>query len=177
MSFRCIQWAYSQTLKPHTKYVLVTLADYHDHKNPEFEVWPSIKHLSLKSGYDRASIIRSLNVLESKGLIMRKHGCRNSTTYILNVVLPNTCTMSQIATSEVAKCDFWRSQNATPTINREPLNEPASLKTFTTARCEICPVAHDWKVREVYVDYSQREMVCPDWRKNLKLQSNGNGSK
>lgn len=58
-------------------------------------------------------------------------------------------------------------KDSPPTPSRAR-GKPSELHTFTVARCEVCLVAHDWEVREPYIDTSVRLLACPDWRQKLR---------
>ena len=71
MSIKMITYAFKSfedsKLSPAQKLVLLALAD---HANDEDQLcWPSLNHLSKKTGMDRGTIWRSIQKLETLGLI------------------------------------------------------------------------------------------------------------
>ena len=93
MSNEALNWAFSQHIKPASvKFVLVVLAD---HSNiPARLAWPSILRLCDRTGLDRKTIIKSLDVLEAQQRITntgkRKGQTGQIKVYQLNYVPPNS---------------------------------------------------------------------------------------
>lgn len=80
MSVRVISWAWDQHTTPTEKLVLVCLAD---HANDSGYCFPSIPGVVEKTGLSKSSVIRSLETLETCGLISRERskggrGCKSS---------------------------------------------------------------------------------------------------
>lgn len=83
MSVRALGAVWRVECEPVQKLLLLALAD---HANDEtFDCWPSLTHLSQKTGLGRSTIARALNALEASGLIVREQREKQSTRYVLKV--------------------------------------------------------------------------------------------
>lgn len=79
MSIEVIAWAWKCQLRPLEKYLLLAIAD---HANDEtFLAWPSLSHLTKKTGLARTSVWRIVDRLIQLGLLERVAADRASTTY------------------------------------------------------------------------------------------------
>src|ERR1051325_706016 len=73
MSFEATNWAFEQEVgKASAKFVLVSLAD---HADRERKCWPSLRRIAIRTELSRDTIVRSIQLLESRGLIrvVRRH--------------------------------------------------------------------------------------------------------
>lgn len=78
MSIAVLTWAWKQTLPPTDKYLLLAFAD---HANDEdFTCYPSLTHLSKKTGFDRSTVWKITERLISIGAITRVGLHRSGTT-------------------------------------------------------------------------------------------------
>ncbi|MCX7125018.1 MAG: helix-turn-helix domain-containing protein, partial [Gammaproteobacteria bacterium] len=86
-------WAWSLTIKPGPKFVLLALADY---ANDEGECYPSLKQLHKKCGLSRSTLITHLSWLKDQKIMLvtrqyDKNGYRRQNLYQLNANLsPNS---------------------------------------------------------------------------------------
>src|SRR5262249_25666727 len=71
MSVQAITWAFKQHVgKPSAKLVLINLAD---HADQDRKCWPSLRTIAARTELSRDTVIRSMRLLELKGLITVKH--------------------------------------------------------------------------------------------------------
>ncbi len=94
MSVRASSWAWSITLPATQKLVLLALAD---HSNDEdFSCWPSVTHLTKKTGLGRRTVFTVLDQLSESGLIHRtaREG-RQTTLYTLRVDSAGTASVQE----------------------------------------------------------------------------------
>ncbi len=77
MSNAVLRWAWSQSLKPSSKLVLLALAEHADKKG---ECWPSRSRLEELTGLDVSTIKRSLREISDCGLIKRTAGNGRTTS-------------------------------------------------------------------------------------------------
>src|SRR5262249_39642000 len=71
MSVRAIYWAFKQRVgRPSAKLVLVSLAD---HADADGKCWPSHRTTAARTELSRDTVIRSIRLLESEGLIRIVH--------------------------------------------------------------------------------------------------------
>src|SRR5882672_2101503 len=78
MSIAVLTWAWKQALPPTDKYLLLAFAD---HANDEdFTCYPSLTHLSKKTGFDRSAVWKISERLIAVGAISRVGIHRSGTT-------------------------------------------------------------------------------------------------
>lgn len=85
MSFKAVNWAWEQRdLSVHAKMVLLALANRH---NPDTGCFPSLTKIGEDVGCSRSTVIRCLELLQSRGLIsaekgFRQNGSQTSNRYV-----------------------------------------------------------------------------------------------
>jgi DNA-binding MarR family transcriptional regulator len=79
-----MSWAWKQALPPTEKFILLALAD---HANDEdYTCWPSLKHLTRKTGFSRPTIWKTVNRLIALGIVARVgESAAGSTKYLILV--------------------------------------------------------------------------------------------
>ena len=86
MALPATKWAWTQSLKPLDKMVLLNLAD---RANTDFECWPSMQSIAEDCGLCRKSVCNSIAKLEKDKLIfverrMTSHG-KSSNVYTISM--------------------------------------------------------------------------------------------
>ncbi len=82
-------WAWKQPLPPTEKFILLALSD---HANDEdYTCWPSLKHLTRKTGFSRPTVWKTIDRLIALGIVARVgESATGSTKYRIEVGKPLT---------------------------------------------------------------------------------------
>jgi len=157
MSFKAIDWARNQPIKPTLKAILIALAI---RANDNHQCFPSFECVSQDTSFSRRTVIRSISKLEALGLIEKEHRYRakdngnTSNLYTLSVFavsLVETSAINDIVSPHLVTTCHSPSDNLTPKNNKiknilkennnsttenQPIYEPivvVSEKIVTTA--------------------------------------------
>ncbi len=157
MSNKAITWARSvRGLKPTAKLVLVLLAD---HANKDGRAWPSVELLAGDVEVTSRSIIRTLNDLETSGLISRVSRGNQFRPSVYAIGACDTGVMSpkKHVTSPVMSTPDIPNEHVTPVtehvtndvsahdiaVSHEPHRTPNRTPTTTTVPTWLETLAHD----------------------------------
>lgn len=128
MSNKALTWAWSQSLKPAPKLVLLALADHADDRG---YCWPSLARLAEMTGIDRSTVTRSLAVLEQHRLIARDRstgGPGKSTRYYIGEQVQDAPVKQVPETPDTDPNRCERSHNRCERSQKQVRHAPRTIK-------------------------------------------------